>query len=381
MFLLVIAGVLALNVALLGGAAMVAVLDRRRRRRDIRELETLWQMAPRRPALATRGPGSVRTATPAQAPVAQPRPRSGHRLVGVTLVAALAFVGTASASPRARQVVASVLTSVTTGLGLQAEQPRAERAPDVSELAATAQPANASVRESSSPSGGPRGGTEPSSPASGHPAGAGESTIVDPGVVAPPATSVTAAGVSSSVVEVRWDDVTGEMAYRLERSADGVAGWTLVKQVDQNVTSALDTDLTADTNYFYRVITVTRGGDGATSDVASATTWIAVADQPIVVAVAVSSSEISLSWSDVATETGYRVERSVDGTTWTTLTTTAQDVTTFNDTGLPGGTSYSYRVVATNAAGDSAPSDPAGATTASDAAPIPAVPPETVPAG
>ncbi|MEO8477402.1 MAG: fibronectin type III domain-containing protein [Actinomycetota bacterium] len=380
-FLIVIAGVLALNVALLGGAAMVAVLDRRRRRRDIRELETLWQMAPRRPTVSAGGARSVRTAIASRATTAPPRATSGHRLVGVTLVAALAFVGTASASPRAREVVASVLTTVTQGLGLDAEQPGDERAPDVSALAAAAQPANASVREIASPSSGARGGTEHSSPSSGPPAGAGESTIVDPGVVAPPATTVTAAGVSSSVVEVRWEDVAGEKAYRLERSVDGDAGWTTVTPVEQNLTSAFDTGLTADTNYFYRVITITRGGDGAISDVASATTWIAVADTPTVVAVAVSSSEIDLSWSDVGTESGYRVERSVDGSMWIELATTAQDVTAFNDTGLLSGTAYSYRVVATNAAGDSAPSELVGATTASDAVAIPADPPETAPAG
>ena len=49
--LFVIAGVIALNVALLAGAMLVAVLDRRRRKRDIRELETIWHLAPRRPAV------------------------------------------------------------------------------------------------------------------------------------------------------------------------------------------------------------------------------------------------------------------------------------------------------------------------------------------
>jgi hypothetical protein len=52
--LLVIAGIVALNVALLAGAALVAVLDRRRRKRDIRDLEQIWQLSPRWPVAAGR---------------------------------------------------------------------------------------------------------------------------------------------------------------------------------------------------------------------------------------------------------------------------------------------------------------------------------------
>jgi titin len=81
-------------------------------------------------------------------------------------------------------------------------------------------------------------------------------------------------------------------------------------------------------------------------------------------AVAASSTQIDLSWSDVSTETGYRVERSLDGATdWITIATTGQDVTAQSDTGLSPGTTYYYRVFATNAGGDSPASDVASAYT------------------
>lgn len=74
-----------------------------------------------------------------------------------------------------------------------------------------------------------------------------------------------------------------------------------------------------------------------------------------------SNSQISLSWTDNSTnETGFKVYR--DGSL---LTTTAADATSFNDTGLSAGTSYSYYVKATNAEGDSAASNTASATTTS----------------
>ena len=83
-------------------------------------------------------------------------------------------------------------------------------------------------------------------------------------------------------------------------------------------------------------------------------------------ATATSSTSVRLDWSDVSSETGYKIQRSLDGTSWTQLATTGADVATYSDSGLVPSTSYQYRVIATNATGDSAPSSPATATTGAD---------------
>jgi lysophospholipase L1-like esterase len=80
-------------------------------------------------------------------------------------------------------------------------------------------------------------------------------------------------------------------------------------------------------------------------------------------ATAVSASQVDLAWSAVADATGYRVERSTDGASWASLAQLAGGVTSHSDTGLASGTTYRYRVVATNAAGESPPSPVATATT------------------
>jgi hypothetical protein len=85
-----------------------------------------------------------------------------------------------------------------------------------------------------------------------------------------------------------------------------------------------------------------------------------------VTAIASSPTQIDLEWTDVANETGYRLERSDGSSGWTTVATTGQDVTSSSDTGLTPGTTYSYRVFATNAAGDSPASDVVSATTPTD---------------
>ena len=78
----------------------------------------------------------------------------------------------------------------------------------------------------------------------------------------------------------------------------------------------------------------------------------------------VSSSQINLTWTDSSTnETGFKVERSTDGVNFTLLTTVGGNVTTYGSTGLAAGTLYAFRVRATNAAGDSANSNLASATT------------------
>lgn len=80
---------------------------------------------------------------------------------------------------------------------------------------------------------------------------------------------------------------------------------------------------------------------------------------------AVSSSQINLTWTDNSNdETGFKIERKTGaGGTWSQITTTGADVSSYNNTGLTASTTYHYRVRATNAAGDSSYSNEASATT------------------
>jgi len=69
-----------------------------------------------------------------------------------------------------------------------------------------------------------------------------------------------------------------------------------------------------------------------------------------------SATQINLAWTDASSdETGFEIERATAaGGPWTLLTTTAANATSYNDTGLTTGTTYYYRVRATNAGVDSA---------------------------
>src|SRR5688572_27721020 len=90
---------------------------------------------------------------------------------------------------------------------------------------------------------------------------------------------------------------------------------------------------------------------------------------------AVSSTQINLSWTDTASnESGFRIERSPDGTTFGEIATVAADVTAYTDAALTAATQYWYRIRAYNTTGASSYTGPTSATTLAAAGTSPAPP-------
>lgn len=81
-------------------------------------------------------------------------------------------------------------------------------------------------------------------------------------------------------------------------------------------------------------------------------------------ATAVSSSQIGLAWADNSSnESGFKVERSANGTDFSEVATVGPNVTSYTDGGLGANTIYYYRVRAFNAAAVSAYSNTASTRT------------------
>ena len=137
--------------------------------------------------------------------------------------------------------------------------------------------------------------------------------------------------------------------------------------------------LTANTAYQVRVRAKNAEGDGAWTAAVSGTTSALTAPVAPTGLTATKDDRfaIDLSWTAPAADatrapvTGYKIEWSANGTDgWTALATiTGASTVTHEDSGLSAGTTRYYRVLATSAAGDSAWSSSASATTDANAAP------------
>jgi chitodextrinase/regulation of enolase protein 1 (concanavalin A-like superfamily) len=176
-----------------------------------------------------------------------------------------------------------------------------------------------------------------------------------------PPTALTATVVGSAQIGLSWGASTGSAGiagYSVERCQG--TGCNSFSQIGTSASTTFnDMGLSAGTSYSYRV----RSTDGAGSlsgysNTAIATTAAADTQAPTVPAGLTPSAapnEIDLSWTastDNVGVTGYYPERCQGAgcSNFSVIGLTSK--TTYSDTSLTGGTSYTYRVRATDAAGN-----------------------------
>jgi regulation of enolase protein 1 (concanavalin A-like superfamily) len=164
--------------------------------------------------------------------------------------------------------------------------------------------------------------------------------------------SLTITGKTASSISLSWSDVSGETGFSIERSADNV-DFKQVGTTAAGVTTYTDSGLSDALKYFYRVRAVDGSGVSAPSSIVSDITRAgAVSNLRII---SYTSSELVLDWTDASGETGYRIERSANGTSgWTTVGTVGKNIPTINDTSVTVGAQYYYRVVTLDTGGDAA---------------------------
>ena len=200
------------------------------------------------------------------------------------------------------------------------------------------------------------------------------------GVPAAPS-SLVATAVSSTQINLAWtDNASNETGFTIQRATNAAftTGLATITLNAANQTAYINTGRNPSTTYYYRVLAFNGVGSSASSNIASAFT--AVPGSPAapsnLAAAAFSPSQINLTWTDNAlNETGFTIQRStsINFTGTTTITLNVANQSSYSNTGRQPNTTYYYRVRAFNAAGPSAWSNAASATTPS------AIP--TVPAG
>jgi chitodextrinase len=190
--------------------------------------------------------------------------------------------------------------------------------------------------------------------------------------------NLSATATSSSQINLAWTastDNVGVTGYFVQRCAGSACtSFAQVASLSGTTTIYSDTGLTASTPYSYRVQATDAAGNLSTfSNTASATTQSSDTTPPTapsnLTATATSSSQINLAWTastDNVGVTGYFVQRCAGSgcTSFAQVASVSGTTTIYSNTGLSASTSYSYRVQATDAAGNlSAFSNTATATT------------------
>ncbi|MGB7624471.1 MAG: fibronectin type III domain-containing protein, partial [Terriglobia bacterium] len=187
-------------------------------------------------------------------------------------------------------------------------------------------------------------------------------TSAPPDTTAPTVpTNLTATAASSTQINLAWTastDTVGVTGYKIFRNGTQIATST--------VTSYQSTGLTPSTTYSYTVSAYDAANNNSAPSTAASATTQAPPDTTApsvptnLTATAASSTQINLAWTastDNVAVTGYKIFR--NGTQIGTST-----VTSYQNTGLTGSTTYNYTVSAYDAANNnSAQSSTASATT------------------
>lgn len=182
-------------------------------------------------------------------------------------------------------------------------------------------------------------------------------------------TQLSLNSTTSNQINLTWiDNSSNETGFKIERAfsnatpfspGTGPGEFTVLVTTLVNATNYADTNLSANTLYYYRISAVNSGGSSVVSAIMNTRTAIAATAPPIapseVVATSVAPSLVNIRWTDNSTnETNFRVERSSNnGVTFAVVASVTANSGLVQDINLIESTSYTYRVRAINGAGES----------------------------
>jgi hypothetical protein len=184
-------------------------------------------------------------------------------------------------------------------------------------------------------------------------------TIINPGVAQPPVAVASATPTSgAALLTVTFD---GRGSY----DPDGtISAWSWSFGDAGSAGTSFATHTYGSKGVYTAVLAVTDNAGFIDTDSVVITVTGPPAAPESLTAAAASSSQINLAWADMSDdETAFAIERSADGTAWTTIATVGANVRSYASTGLAANTKYYYRVRAVNGAGESGYTNTASATT------------------
>ena len=170
-----------------------------------------------------------------------------------------------------------------------------------------------------------------------------------------PAPFTATAQANYTQVALAWQTADPATSFRIERTpgpSHPLSVWTHVTSPGVGSTGYTDTVASPGTSYCYRIDAAIGALNSRKTETCVTTRLQAPALDPLTVD---STTQMTLSWSQVAGNTGYKVERKIGAGSWSDLITKGTGVNSHVDLGLSPGTTYYYRVSTNSVSGYSAP--------------------------
>lgn len=201
---------------------------------------------------------------------------------------------------------------------------------------------------------------------SGSSANSNEASATTPPNAPAAPSDLTTTTISQTQIDLSWvDNSSNEDNFVVARGDVSGGPYTDIVTLPANTTTHSDTGLTDSTTYYYFVRAVNATGYASTPEVSGTTLPFPPAAPSGLAAVAVSQTQINLSWTDNANNEGsmFVARSDTAGGPYSDIALLPANSTSFSDTTLSAATTYYYVVRAANAGGSSANSNEASATT------------------
>jgi hypothetical protein len=200
----------------------------------------------------------------------------------------------------------------------------------------------------------------------------GQSTSLPVWAPAPP-TGLNYTAVTQTTITIAWADPSADAtSFEVLRKV-GPAPYALLALLPAGTTTFSDNSLNPATIYTYEIVAVNNTNSSVGNlGISEPTAPLAVTTLPTaptapsgLTATTISQTEIDLSWTGSASgnQTAYKIYRRTGAGAFGLVAVNGPNSTTYADTGLTAGTTYTYYIVAHNTGGDSGQSNQATATT------------------
>ena len=169
-------------------------------------------------------------------------------------------------------------------------------------------------------------------------------TATDKGLVSCPS-GLKVTECSPKTIKIVWNTVSGVSGYYIYRSSDN-ANFSNIKTVSASVNSFTDSDLNADSSYYYKIAAYKKNSDGTiTTSAKSSSVKATTTFQPVNITetIPTSSTSITLKWEKYPYANGYQIFR-LNESTNNYEKVGSTNSTSYTDKNLKPYTRYYYKV-------------------------------------